>query len=1218
MISKRLTNISLSIVGVLLSVVMANAQTFNGNIINTAGNGLIPSAGTGGCTIAPQTTGGTNFLNAVAGLTNQVPQSVTVNFTHTFDADLDIFLVAPNGEILELSTDNGGAGDNYTNTVFSDGAATNITAGVAPFTGNFLPEGTLTASACGVTTTPTVARLCAFTGGQNGNWQLRIFDDVGGDTGTMLNWSITFGPPPCGFVAASLPLLTLAGTNPAFCGFQGNVTAPTLNGQCAPGTLMNVTIDGVAAGTVASGATFAVSLSSGNHVIVYSVPPCASITQNVTVTDGIGPTITCPANMQINLDPGACSAVVNFDVTAVDNCPFYVNAAPLVFPQTLLAHGGGAITVAGNNLPGGNFFNLTNTGTAPVRVTGYRVRFGSFTFGNVPSPQTVNTYISVGNTFVGQTGNAAGWTSTGVASVTVAGANSELSQVNLTTPYFLNPGETKGVYLFGVNASLVYNAAAGFTANIAQGPFNLTSGASSQGLFGAIIANRTPNVEIQYQVQGPVPVTQYSGLASGSEFPIGTTTNCFRATDFAGNQTTCCFNINVIEYPNPIASLVCNDLVYVSLDQDCTFCLGADGVLEGGPYHCYDDYIVEVDKTLPYGNGPWVPACFGPADLGKTYQVRVTDPDTGNKCWGNVKIEDKLPPVLTCCDYSLPCNADPTPIFGSADLIANAKGSSFPINDLQTTQGTANVGACVGATIQDVNLSLNIAHTWIGDLRIELTSPAGTTMVVWANNCGATDNIIHNFDDEAANCYTLCTDYGVGNTGRPLACAAGTGTTDFLSKFDGENPAGNWTLRIRDGVGGDQGVVTAWSLNIAYNSPSGTAPIVDENCGTYDLEYIDSEIPQDCASGNTRTIVRKWTATDSYGNVSTCQQNISMVRPTLDDVVAPPDYDGIDAPAFSCEQSIPLLNGHPHPTPDWIEGQGLQGYPYVFGLPSGCNINWEWHDYPIEVCDGTIKYRREWTIIDWCTGSGFIYEQILKVLDETGPAFQCPANMTVSTDAFTCCATINLPDVIVEDNCSRINNISGMIVVREQYTGEIINMVSIGGSLQDFPGNNHWDLDTLANFGWAPCLPIGTHQVTYIAEDDCGNTSSCQFNLTVRDFIPPVASCDETTTVAIGVDDPFDCYGPAGPNDVPPALDACSFAGVTWVKASVFNDGSYDNCNNVKFTVRRMQPYSDCILALNSVRGFAPCDSPFPTFPSEFERAISEQDSIKFYCCEVG
>jgi subtilisin-like proprotein convertase family protein len=1203
MINKRYTSICLSALFVLISFAAANAQSFAGSNLSTAGTATIPSAGTGGCTVAPQLTGGTIFNVTVAGLTTQFPTSVTINLNHTFDSDLDITLHAPNGQILELSTDNGAGNDNYTNTVFADCAATNITAGAAPFTGLFRPEGTLVASACGTTITPTVTTLAGFTGGQNGTWQLVIKDDVGADAGTMLNWSIDF-TPPCGFVAATLPNLAFAGTNPAFCGFTGNLTAPVLSANCAPGQLINVSIDGVAAGTVASGAVFPVVIASGAHVVTYSVPPCASISQNVTVSDGVAPVITCPGDMLINLDPGACNAVVNYNVTATDNCPFFVQQAPLQFPTTFSAHGAGAITVAGNNLPGGFFFNLTNTSANPVRVNGYRVRFGSAAFGVVPSPRTVNTYISVGATFVGQTANAAGWVSTGVdANVIVAGANSELSQVNIATPYVLNPGQTKGVYLFGVQSSLVYNAAAGFVANIAQGPFNLNSGSSSTALFGGSIANRTPNVEIQFQSVGNPIVTQTAGLPSGSAFPIGTTTNCFSTVDLAGNPANCCFNVEVLEYPNPITSLVCNDLVYVSLDESCSYCLGADGVLEGGPYSCYDDYVVEVDRTAPFGNGPWQPACFGPADINKTYQVRVTDPSTGNKCWGNVKIEDKLPPVLVCRDIVVPCNAlpqdipnEPAPAVVGPQVITIANINDpigepgAPVPDIQTYNFDYSYLPAGTATL-DVNCRFKMSgHTFLPDINIVVRNPQGTQADVFTlTGCtGAEWPMDLIFDDEGVGNLTMCVELDAAGARLQSVIAPGVSSPTVLNVFDGLNASGTWQVIVSDNVGADDGVVEIVGLEVTVNLPQ---IIPTDNCSFADLTYIDTEVAESCASGYTKTVNRKWTATDASGNTSTCIQRIRFDRPTLDDVVAPPDYDDIDAPAFSCEQNIPLVNGHPNPTPDWIEGQGLQGYPWVFGLPSGCNVNWEFHDYIIEVCDGTVKYRREWTIIDWCTGSGFIYNQIIKVLDETGPAFSCPANLTVSVDPFSCCATINLPDVIVEDNCSRVNNISGMVVIRDPQTGDVINMLPISGSLTNFPGNNFWDLDTLAAFGWTPCLPLGTHSVTYVAEDDCGNTSSCNFNIIVRDYVPPVAACDETTTVAIGIDDPFDCY--TGP-DI-----GCEFAGVTWVKATTFNDGSYDNCFDVKLTIRRMNPYTDCI---NNLDGTPLLPE---RLPSEFELATS-------------
>jgi hypothetical protein len=79
----------------------------------------------------------------------------------------------------------------------------------------------------------------------------------------------------------------------------------------------------------------------------------------------------------------------------------------------------------------------------------------------------------------------------------------------------------------------------------------------------------------------------------------------------------------------------------------------------------------------------------------------------------------------------------------------------------------------------------------------------------------------------------------------------------------------------------------------------------------------------------------------------------------------------------------------------------------------------------------------------------------------------CPANITVGTDPFTCCATTDLPDVIIEDNCSRIKAISAMITVFDPQTNQQIAMHQVGGSLQNFPGNNLWDLDTLGNFSAA-------------------------------------------------------------------------------------------------------------------------------------------------------
>jgi subtilisin-like proprotein convertase family protein len=743
---------------------------------------------------------------------------------------------------------------------------------------------------------------------------------------------------------------------------------------------------------------------------------------------------------------------------------------------------------------------------------------------------------------------------------------------------------------------------------------------------------------------GSIPV-QTSGLPSGSAFPIGTTTNCFTVDlpplGLPDGDISCCFDVVVSAFPNPTPFITCNDLVYIAVDENCQHCISAESVLEGGPYGCYDNYLVELDKTPPFGNGPWSSGCVGASDIGKTYQVRITEPVFGNKCWGSLKVEDKLAPVLACPSAILPCNFPsfaPEYVQTATFTLKFAAASGDLPKTLNPGENfTFNIPVDFDAVVNDVDCRVKITNALAWNMQIELVSPSGTSALIWdaMGGCGVSAPVFARFDDEglASN---QCADIGA-DLNLDLMSVMGF---DSLEAFDGENAEGIWQIRISnpDLQGfGQVAVVEIAELyinmtgqfsagfpnnlsgncvqalgNNQYLVPAGCGDPQLDNCSNVTLSYLDNTIPDTCGSGLTGHINREWTAVDAYGNSSTCIQRIDQLRPGLTDVVTPSDYDGIDAPAFDCTGSMPTLNGHPNPTPDWIESQGLPGYPSVFGQPSGCSINWDYQDFPIVVCDGTIKYRREWTIIDWCTGEMIMHNQIIKVVDNQGPSLTCPQNLSVSTDVFTCCATVDLPDLIITDGCSRIKT------THVTVTGQQAGVQTLDGSLMNFPGNNLSDPDTLAVFGFPNCLSKGSHTVEYYAEDDCGNTGTCAFQLTVIDNVPPTAVCDAKSTVAIGVDDPSDCFGPAGPNGNPAGLNSCEFAGISWVKAAAFDNGSYDACGNVKFTVRRMAPYSDCILALNSTNGQTPCNDVFPDFPSEFERAISEQDSIKFYACEVG
>ena len=484
---KKFLIYSFSLMWVSLLTFGLNAQVnFNGSATNTAGNSLIPSVGSGG-TVVPQTTGGTVFNNAVAGLdATQIVTSVSINLTHTFDSDLDIYLESPTGQRIELSTDNGSFNDNYTNTVFSDAGATNVTAGAAPFTGTFKPEGTLTASTYGAfTMTPTVTTLAAFAAGQNGTWKLVVFDDAGGDSGTMLGWSMSFSaaaPPPsgggieCVLVCSGDQNITLPG---GVCEYQiPNLV--TMAGPCTP------------------------EATSGQRLVGFTGPFLVDGNSNNGSASGNNDCIS------------GTSTTLEF--TALDACGLIRTNDVFTVPFT------GVLT-----------FNYTST--APTGT------------GAVPG------FMGFG--------------------------------VNIDNP---NPGDLN-----------VFNDINTGTAGSGMVSLNVTAGQTLEFYLDVFFLDVNWTVTVSNLVlQGPVGITDYviaqtSGPVAGTFVGPGTYTISFELLDPAGMVIDECeFTITVAGFPNPTGSLVCNDHVNISVDENCEITLNADMFLEGNSYACYDSYQINI------------------------------------------------------------------------------------------------------------------------------------------------------------------------------------------------------------------------------------------------------------------------------------------------------------------------------------------------------------------------------------------------------------------------------------------------------------------------------------------------------------------------------------------------------------------------------------------------------------------------------------------------
>lgn len=141
--------------------------------------------------------------------------------------------------------------------------------------------------------------------------------------------------------------------------------------------------------------------------------------------------------------------------------------------------------------------------------------------------------------------------------------------------------------------------------------------------------------------------------------------------------------------------------------------------------------------------------------------------------------------------------------------------STGAINDL--TCGTAGIltrtfTVSSSFTLSDVNLGILLSHTYRSDLRITLTSPAGTTVAIMTNVGGSGDNLNDLFDDAAATNIS-------GHNGTSTDSATGAPPyshsakpTAALSAFNGQNALGTWTLTICDSAGADTGTFTRADL----------------------------------------------------------------------------------------------------------------------------------------------------------------------------------------------------------------------------------------------------------------------------------------------------------------------------------------------------------------------------------------------------------------------
>jgi subtilisin-like proprotein convertase family protein len=131
---------------------------------------------------------------------------------------------------------------------------------------------------------------------------------------------------------------------------------------------------------------------------------------------------------------------------------------------------------------------------------------------------------------------------------------------------------------------------------------------------------------------------------------------------------------------------------------------------------------------------------------------------------------------------------------------------SVPIPDYPGDTAESVIHVRDAVTIQDINIFVDIHHTWMRDLRISLTVSNGPGEVVLLDllPMDSVVNLSGWFDDEAG-ASILQADTPLIGSWRPV---------ETLRVFQGRSAAGDWTLRVYDRFRLDSGYIAGWRINV--------------------------------------------------------------------------------------------------------------------------------------------------------------------------------------------------------------------------------------------------------------------------------------------------------------------------------------------------------------------------------------------------------------------
>ncbi len=570
-------------------------------------------------------------------------------------------------------------------------------------------------------------------------------------------------------------------------------------------------------------------------------------------------------------------------------------------------------------------------------------------------------------------------------------------------------------------------------------------------------------------------------------------------------------------------SFGCNNLVQVSVDDTCAAEITPDMILEGD--EDYTKFEVRIYNEMPNPiNSPGT--VNNPVGLGH-YIVGVFEISSGNNCWGQLDVLDKLPPTIDC-------NCPEGGEFPAGSVVPALISGNFASSDFSTDInkncwdfGTDNKTPENGKHYFDkYEIQVDVDGTYLFD------GSDGNKMIIgiFDNSFDATsscDNLI----DGMGGYDILTADYEEpttgGNLDNSVDLEAGKTYTVVVSDFDADY-FGDYSFSITAPTGaevtfaktvyGDDCVFSGcFEEGVDYNFP---LPDFADNCHA-DLTWTQTvEDGDDCG---TYIVKRHYTATDGSGFTAECTSEYYFKGIDISNLNWPSNWDDLpnNHPMLECDENYDVdASGNPDPA--------YTGYPEGFNDACG-TIEVFYNDQVYHLDCGT-KILRYWTLVDDCAGTIYEHTQIIRITDKKAPVFDTPDDISAKAKAYVCNADVEVPAIQnLTDNCD--NNPQWWVTTT---AGTVTGDLNFNGYVD---ANETW---VILN------VPMGDYEVCYHAVDNCGNEEVQCVDLNVFDGVPPIPVCEQHKQVSL------------------------TALGNAKVRAYSFDSGSFDNCNPVYFKVLRV------------------------------------------------